>query len=237
MSFSCIIVDDDLHTLEQLIEYIDISPHLILVKAFHDPILAMEYILSRDTLIDILFTDVEMPKLTGLKLAQAVQSKFRLLVLVSGHIHYAIDGYNLNAQQFLSKPFNYKKFEQVVDFIYQKIKPTEDSIMVKLSGKNQAIRIYLKDITYIESAANYLKINTLHKTHVPYGSLQSMQDSLFAYPEFLRVSRSVIINVNFISSTDRYKITLENNIVVNVGESYQKIYDKYFKEKINKAKR
>ena len=235
MSFSCIIVDDDLHALDQLTEYIHRSAHLNLVKSFSNPVSAMEYIQQLFIPIDILFTDVEMPLLSGLELAKTTQQNIRLLVLVSSHLHYAIDGYNVNAQQFLSKPFDYRKFERVVENIIQKIKPVENFINLKLSGKNQSVKINLTEVIFIESASNYLKIHTKNKTYVPYGSLQSMQDNLSVYTSFLRINRSVIINVNFITSTTRYQITLVNDVIVKVGESYQKTYDLYFRERINRT--
>lgn len=234
MPFSCIIIDDDKFALEQLKEYIDLSPYLRLEKAFVDPFSALDFIKSLHNPIDILFTDVEMPGLSGLKLAEQLNDKIRLLILVSSHLHYAIDGYNVNAQQFLSKPFNYQKFEQIIENIRHKIPPPEEYITIKLSGKNQAVKVLLKDIIYIESAANYLKVITKTKTLVPYGSLHSMQQALLPQANFLRISRSLIININFISSTNRYQIKLSEDIVLSVGESYQKTYDKYFKDQISK---
>jgi len=234
MPFSCIIIDDDKFALEQLKEYIDLSPYLRLEKAFVDPFSALDFIKSLHNPIDILFTDVEMPGMSGLKLAEQLEDKIKLLILVSSHLRYAIDGYNVNAQQFLTKPFGYPKFEKIIESIRHKIPSADEYLMIKLSGKNQAVKVLLQDIIYIESAANYLKVITKTKTFVPYGSLQSMQQALTPHTNFLRISRSLIININFISSTDRYQIRLYNDVIVSVGESYQKTFDKYFKDQITK---
>ena len=234
MPFSCIIIDDDKFALEQLKEYIDLSPYLRLEKAFVDPFSALDFIKSLLKPIDILFTDVEMPGMSGLKLAEQLEDKIKLLILVSSHLQYAIDGYNVNAQQFLTKPFGYPKFEQIIESIRHKIPSADEYLIIKLSGKNQAVKVLLQDIIYIESAANYLKVITKTKTFVPYGSLQSMQQALTPHTNFLRISRSLIININFISSTDRYQIRLYNDVLVSVGESYQKTFDKYFKDQIRK---
>lgn len=230
MPFSCIIVDHDLNALSQLTDYIMSSPYLRLEKSFDNAITALESIQLMNNPVDILFTEVEMPGLTGFQLAQTIHHKVGLLVLMSNHIHYAAEGYYFNARQFLAKPFDYQKFEKTTDHIIQQIHSGGDFLMIRLSGKNQSVKIGLKDIISIESASNYLKVHTADKTYIPYGSLQAMQESLSHSNQFMRISRSVIINTSYIMGTDRYRIKLAHDIQVNVGESYQKAFDEYFRK-------
>ena len=230
MPFSCIIVDHDLNALAKLAEYINRSPFLKLEKSFDNAIAALESIQLMNHPVDILFTEVEMPGLSGFQLAQKIPHQVGLLVLMSSHIHYAAEGYYYNARQFLSKPFDDQRLNKVVNHIIQQINSGGDFIMIRLSGKNQSVKIWLKDIISVQSASNYLKVHTADKTYVPYGSLQAMQESLSHCNEFMRISRSVIINTSYIMSTDRYRIKLAHNIQVNVGESYQKAFDHYIRK-------
>ncbi|TCD05847.1 response regulator transcription factor [Pedobacter frigidisoli] len=232
---SCVLIDDDPAAIIQLTECISNYPNLNLVRAFTDPIKARKYLIELEEPIDILFTDVEMPGMSGIDLVREIKGKYRSLILVSGHLHYALDGYDLDAQQFLSKPFDYRKFEKIVSSVISKLPQTEASITIKLSGKNRAERLLHRDIIAIESASNYLKIHTTEKTYVPYGTLSEMQALLKPFSNFRRISRSVIINTNFVKGTVRYKITLDKNMVFTVGESYRKEFNKnfanYFKKK------
>jgi len=237
MPFSCIIVDDDLDTLEQLTDHINLNPKLQILATYHDPILALEQMLTLKKPVDILFTDVEMPELNGIELAKKSASKFINLVLVSAHLHYALQGYNLHAQQFLTKPFDQKKFNKIIANLLDSIRPQHSYLMIRLSGKNQAIKIFHKDLIAIESASNYLKVHTVYGIHVPYGSIAEMVTALSPFAEFRRISRSFIINTEFISQVDRYKLILHQDLKVAVGETYQKDFDAYFEATLGKKRK
>lgn len=230
MPFSCIIVDHELNALSKLAEYINCSPLLKLEKSFDNAIAALEAIQLMNHPVDIVFIEVELPGFSGFQLAQNIYHKVGLLVLMSSQIHYAAEGYYYNARQFLSKPFDDQQLNKVISHIIQQIQSGGDFIMIRLSGKNQSVKIRLKDIISIQSASNYLKVHTADKTYIPYGSLQAMQESLSHSNQFMRISRSIIINTSYITSTDRYRIKLAHNIQVNVGESYQKTFDHYFRK-------
>lgn len=234
--FSCIIIDDDPQAVEFLAECIQLSPHLTLIKSYTDPIIAQREIAQFGKSIDILFTDVEMPGLSGLELAETINQKVNCLVLVSSHLQYALEGYNVNAQQFLSKPFDYKKFEKIMGNLMSRLKVEDDFIMIRLGGKNNALKLYLKEIIAIESASNYLKVHTLEKTYIPYGTLNAMEEELKSFADFRRISRSFIINTRFIKNINRYKILMEKGLYATVGNSYQKGFDAYFDELTKKKK-
>lgn len=234
--FSCIIIDDDPQAVELLAECIQLSPHLTLIKSYTDPIIAQREIAQFGKPIDILFTDVEMPGLSGLELAETINQKVNCLVLVSSHLQYALEGYNVNAQQFLSKPFDYKKFEKIMGNLMKRLKVQDDFIMIRLGGKNNALKLYLKEIIAIESASNYLKVHTLEKTYIPYGTLNAMEEELKSFADFRRISRSFIINTRFIKNINRYKILMEKDLHATVGNSYQKGFDVYFDELTKKKK-
>ncbi|MDQ0966836.1 DNA-binding LytR/AlgR family response regulator [Flavobacterium sp. W4I14] len=234
--FSCIIIDDDPQAVELLVECIQLSPHLTLIKFYTDPIIAQREIAQFEKPIDILFTDVEMPGLSGLELAETINQKVNCLVLVSSHLQYALEGYNVNAQQFLSKPFDYKKFEKIMGNLMNRLKVEDDFIMIRLGGKNNALKLYLKEIIAIESASNYLKVHTLEKTYIPYGTLNAMEEELKFFADFKRISRSFMINTRFIKNINRYKILMEKDLYATVGNSYQKGFDAYFDELTKKKK-
>lgn len=222
MTLSCIIVDDDLFALDQLVEYVNKIPFLRIIKTFSNPLLALHEISKLETPIDFLFTDIEMGELSGLELAKKIGDKVTCLVLVSAHLRYCIDGYDLNARYFLSKPFNFKKFEHIVIELVNRVFHHKKSIKIKLSGKFQPLKVPIEEIIMIEGAGNYIKLHTLDKTFVPYLKLGEIEKKLELYPNFQRVNKSFIININHIINIDGYTILLKKNLIAKVGRSYQK---------------
>lgn len=225
--FSCIIVDDDLFAIKQLMEYISMTPQLSLFKTYLDPVIAVSEICLLDKKIDILFTDVEMPEMSGIKLVAETRNKVRSVILISGDFNYALDGYNIGAKNFINKPFNFEKFSAVIDNVISKILLEYPFLMVKLSGKNQAVKIYLGDIIAVEGASNYIKIHTPKKVFMPYSKMKLMEARLTGY-DFKRVSKSAIISTKHIKRIEKYSLHLTNDLVFAVGESYRKDFDLYF---------
>ncbi|MCX2576124.1 LytR/AlgR family response regulator transcription factor [Pedobacter sandarakinus] len=228
MKFSCIVIDDDLHTIEQFVEYIGYMPELRLLKAYSNPVTALAEINKLEQRIDFLFTDVEMPQMNGLELASLIITRVNCLVLVSGHLHHAMDGYAINAKYFLHKPFNLKKFEGVIKGLISRLLPENPFIMVKLSGKNQILKLYIDDIIMIEGASNYIKIHTANKIYVPYGKMANMEKELQPYNFLIRISRSFIISSKHVEKIEGYIVRLKNNLVVSVGKSYYQSFDEFF---------
>ncbi|AZI24082.1 DNA-binding response regulator [Pedobacter sp. G11] len=236
MPYFCIIIDDDINVIEQLTEYIERSASLELSGAFTDPQMATEHLLSLNRPVDILFTDVEMPHLSGFEVAQQTAGKYNNLILVSGHMHYSLEAFFLQAKHFLDKPISPKKFDRVINHVLSTMVTIENFMMIRLSGKNQAMKVLHNDIIAIESWANYLKVYTTTKTYVPYGSLTDVMEELAPTGQFIRIRRSYIINTDAIELVNRYKITLQNGITVSVGETYQKNFDAYFENNIKRRK-
>lgn len=222
MAFSCIIVDDDACSIDQLKDYIALVPSLNLIKTFTDPLLALKEIGSLKKPIDFLFTDVEMPNLNGLSLAQQVCHNINNLILVSGHLKYATDGYDIDAKMFLSKPVSFKKFEANINNLIKKNSFENPFIILKLSGPNKFLKLYIDNIIAIEGASNYIKIHTVDKILVPYKKLLSIENELKEYSTFRRISKSVIISIKHIEKTEGYNIYLKKDLCFSVGESYKK---------------
>jgi DNA-binding LytR/AlgR family response regulator len=233
---SCIIIDEDKQALALLSECIELSPFLSLAKSYNDPLIAQQEILQLEYPIDLLFTEIEMKRLSGLELAKTTSKKVNCLVLVSSKLKYALKGYDVNARQFLSKPLNFHKFEKIIGKLLIKLKEEENCIVIKLSGKNNIVKLCINDIIAIESFANYLKIHTPQKVYIPYGSLHAIEKELMLYGNFKRISRFFIINITHIRTINQYKILLIKDLEVSVGESYRKQFDDYFRKVFKRKK-
>ncbi|WP_316801879.1 LytTR family DNA-binding domain-containing protein [Pedobacter nototheniae] len=221
MIFTCIIVDDDQFALNQLIEYISLIPSLILIKAYKKPLVALKEILKREEPIDFLFTDIEMPEISGLELAKQINQKVSRLVLVSAHTKNAIEGYNVDARHFLSKPFGFQKFQSIIDQLMRSFLLEEEFIWIKSGIKSETLKIFITSIIAVQAASNYIQIHTHEKTYLQYGKISDMEKHLKKFNRFKRISRSFIISVNHIKKYDGNNVYLSNNIVVNIALSYK----------------
>lgn len=222
MTLSCIIIDDELHSIQQLEEYIGQISFLKVLKTYTNPLLAVHEINSLEKPVDFLFTDIEMNNISGLELAQLINRKVNCLVLVSSHLKYVVDGYDVNARYFLSKPFYFKKFEKIVNELVSRIFAAKKFLIIKISGKTQPVKVFTDDIILIEGAWDYIKIHTLDKIYIPYLKLKFIEEELKIHSNFKRINRSFIININYVERIEGYNILLRGNLKVNVGRSYQK---------------
>jgi len=226
MIFSCIIIDDDIYAVEQIVEYIALMPVLRLIKSYSDSLSALQEIKRLEKPVDFLFTDINMPGISGIELSKQIGSKIKCLVLVSGHINYAVEGYAVDAKYFLTKPFNFEKFKSITNDLIQRAFKEKPFVIIKLSGKNNIVKVYVDDIIAIEGYGNYIKIHTINEMLTPYYKLSEMENKLKEYLNFKRVSKSFIISTKHIVKINGYNITLKDCINVWVGESYKNHFSK-----------
>lgn len=104
------------------------------------------------------------------------------------------------------------------------------SLLLKLSGKNIAVKLYIDEIILIEGASNYIKIHTANKIYVPYSKISAMENELKMYKIFKRVSRSFIISSRYIEKVDGYNIKLKNELSVSVSKCYRSDFNSFLNE-------
>jgi DNA-binding LytR/AlgR family response regulator len=218
----CLIIDDESHAIELLTDYIQSVSFLQLVDTATDPIAGLKLI--NEGSFDIIFLDVEMPKITGLELFSCISQKCKV-VITSGNREYAADGYEHGIYDFLAKPIRFERFLKVVQKIFNSIakentNQKEEYIFVKLDSKNRLKRILFSDIFYIEGAGNYLSIYTENEKIMTYLTIRDFEE-LVPADRFLRVQKSYIVSIGKIMGVDGNEIILENNRRVLIGESYR----------------
>ncbi|MDN3587358.1 LytTR family DNA-binding domain-containing protein [Pedobacter aquatilis] len=221
MTLNCIVIDDDPIVIEQIKEYITNTKDLKFVKSYTNPKNAMSDILNGQDKIDILFTDIEMPELSGLELATKLRHKTRFLILMSGHLHYAIDGYDLKANGFLSKPIAYKKFISATKSIFETLQVDKPFIIFKIKDSKELVKIWLEEIIYIEANGNYVIINATKKQFTTLMKLSEIEERLSSFKRFLRIHKSFIISTAFIEKYQDGFIYLSNKKSLSVTSTYR----------------
>lgn len=219
---NCLIIDDENHAIELLRDYIESVSFLKLENTTNDPVTGLKLINEGN--YDIIFLDVEMPKITGLELLSSITHKSKV-VITSANRGYAADGYEHEIFDFLSKPIRFERFLKVVQKIFntaakENMNIKDEYIFVKLESKNKLKKILYNEIIYVEGAGNYITIHTTTEKVTTYLTVRDFEE-LVPLEKFMRVQKSYVVAIEKITGLEGNEINLENNKSVLIGESYR----------------
>ena len=231
MILNCAIVDDEPLALSLLESYVNKTPFLNLTGKYSSAMQAMKEL--PDMKVNLLFLDIQMPELNGLEFSRMVDPQTRI-VFTTAFGQYAIDGYRVNALDYLLKPISYTDFLQAANKALQWFdlvqKPEEkESIYVKSDYK--LVQIELKKILYIEGLKDYIKIY-LEDSPKPILSLMSMKsmEELLPANRFMRVHRSYIVQKEKIRIIDRGRIVFDKTYIP-ISDSYKQAFQSFLDER------
>ncbi len=214
---TCLIVDDEPLAHKVLENYIAQLDNLQLVGNAYRASEAINFLQKNE--VDIVFLDIEMPELTGLEMLKTLQNPPNV-ILTTAYSEFALDGYELGVVDYLLKPIRFDRFLKAVQRITNTKKPqnVENTyFFVKADGVQH--RINYDDIRFIEAYGNYVKIHFAEKYILTAETMTGIQTKL-NLPNFLRVHKSFIINIDKIDSIDGTLITVGKN-AIPVGASYK----------------
>lgn len=231
----CIAIDDEPLALRQIKSYIERTEQLELVAICRSAREAQTIIESEH--IDLIFVDINMPDMNGLDFVRSLTHNY-FIVFTTAHSEFALEGFKLNAIDYLLKPFSYDEFmkatQKVVSLVdlVERCRVAESVaaqneaeeadqgyISVKADYKTQLVKI--SDIVYLESAGEYVRLHIEGgQTITTLFRLKNMEASLPAN-NFLRVHRSYIVNLKRISSYTKGRIFLDNGEYIPLGENYK----------------
>lgn len=238
----CIAVDDEPLALKLVQTFIAQTPFLELTASCDNAVEAMELI--REKQPDILFLDINMPNLTGMELARLLQEQpgtLPKIIFTTAYNHYAIEGYKVNAVDYLLKPFSYEEFLRAANKVLLQTQEasnqmqtiTADDEFIFLKVEYQWVRISLKDILYIESLKDYVKVHLddSQKTVLSLISLKALEEKLPS-SKFMRIHRSFIVCLDKINAISKNSVFI-GKTEITVGEQYKEafktIVDKWLK--------
>jgi two-component system, LytTR family, response regulator len=222
MQLKCIAIDDEPLALELIQEFVSRFPQLKMMHTFDDAISAVE--LLRNTKVDLLFIDINMPDITGIDLVRSLEER-PLIIFTTAHKQFAIEGFELDAVDYLLKPINFERFSRAVNkaIDYHKYKNTiaqEDNDCLFVHAEYRLVKIPLNDIEYIESLEDYIKIHLINAK--PVLTLMSMKKVLEKLPaeKFQRIHRSYIVSVAKVRSIQNRKVQLASATELPISDSY-----------------
>lgn len=222
MPHKCIIVDDEPPAIRVLESHIAKTPSLVCAATFTDPVQALAYLGSNP--VALAFLDIQMPHLTGLQLSRLIEGPAKI-VFTTAYPDYALQGFDLNASDYLLKPISFERFCQAVNKLQLQSSspaPAPEHLFVKTDGKNKYVKVLLSDIQYIEGLSNYVIIHCTQQKVTTYSTLKNLEESL-PTGHFIRVHKSFIAAFAHISSTDNHSLVV-NNREIPIGASYREAF-------------
>ncbi|BAO75798.1 LytR/AlgR family response regulator transcription factor [Winogradskyella sp. PG-2] len=230
----CLIIDDEELARELIETHLTQLDGFELVASCASAIEASK-ILQQQT-IDLMFLDIEMPVLKGTQFFKNLIQKPKV-IFTTAYRDYALDGFELNAIDYLLKPITFGRFFKAIEKFLEsenttsQVLPKNNDVIHKdyiyIRNDRKQVKIKFEDILYIESLKDYVKIHLLKNNYVTKHSISAFQKQLDS--RFIRVHRSYIVNQNKISAYTKHDIEI-NTIEIPIGDNYkQKTLDKLVK--------
>lgn len=217
----CIIVDDDKISRELVQDYVIDTESLELLGVFPSAIEANNF-LSKNH-VDLIFLDVEMPKMSGLELLKSLDEK-PLIILITSKEKYAVEAFEHEVLDYLVKPVDYARFVKAYQKAKNKLKPmpldnvTKESIFIKVDS--ELINLPFKEVLWIEALGDYINIITAQRKLVVLSTMKNIEEKL-PPNEFVRVHRSYFVRLDRIKKISEDIILVENKLIP-VSKSYKK---------------
>ncbi len=223
----CIIADDEPIARQILENYIQEIPNLELAASCKNAFEALGILEEEE--VDVLFLDINMPKLSGLSLLKTMQRQPKV-VITTAYSEYAVEGFELSVTDYLLKPFSLERFLQAVSKVRQQLslsqpvltaeKTAASSTSIFVKSDKKIVKLDFDAINHIEAYGNYIKVFTDTMTLVPH----TLSDFLEKLPDdFVRIHKSFVINFNQLKLIDGNQIVLANNSKLPIGKSYRKV--------------
>ena len=231
----CAIIDDEPWAVKLLRAYVERTPSLLLSGTYASGIEAVAELQTNP--VDLIFCDIQMPELDGIHVARMLSSQHSKVIFTTAFDKYALEGWKVEARDYLLKPIAYPDFLAAVQkglkwFGRESLDATEttDSFFVKSDYK--LIRVRFADILFVEGLKDYVKIY-FADGRKPLMSLTSMRaiETTLPASQFLRTHRSFIVNMNQVNVLDRGQIVFDDKLIP-VSDSYKEAVTQYFNQRL-----
>jgi DNA-binding LytR/AlgR family response regulator len=228
MSLKCLIVDDEPLAIEIIETYLSRFPNVKIEGKCSNAIKALE--LLRTKKIDLMFLDIQMPQITGTDFLKSLYNPPKV-IFTTAYRDYALDGFELNAIDYLLKPISFERFIKAMDKVFSVIAPDETNYKTINSENEQEYlfikvdrkmtKIFIDEIVYLESLKDYVVFHLKDKKFITKNTISYFEE-LLSDINFLRVHRSYIVSVNKVIAFSSSEIELSNSKKLPIGRNYQK---------------
>ncbi len=222
----CFIIDDEPLAIEVIENHISKIDHLEIVGKFQNAVKAFQAL--RETPVDVLFLDIQMPRLTGIEFLRTLKNPPKV-IFTTAYREYALEGFELDVVDYLLKPISFERFLKAADKLFDSVPPPSSETAtisqqtpryVFVTSEKKNIKICLDEIEYVESKRDYILIKTSNKEVLTHQTITYMDENL---PDecFLRVHRSFIINMKKLESWNHHEVEISGEIIP-IGRTYKR---------------
>ena len=246
----CLAIDDEPLALQQLVAYIHKVPFLELAAQCQSALEARQF-LENDT-VDAIFCDINMPDLNGMDFVKSLAVP-PLIVFTTAYSEYAVEGFRVNAVDYLLKPFGLQDFQRAANRLKERLTPSplsphpsdispqtsalspqtsslkDDTIFLKTEYR--IVKVSISDIRYVEAMSEYLKVY-LEGDAKPIVTLLSMKKMEERLPDnFMRIHRSYIVNLSKIQEVNKNRVIMDADTYLPIGDMYKETFQQYLDTK------
>ena len=232
----CLAIDDEPLALEQITAYINKVPFLELAAKCQSALEARTYLESNT--VDAIFCDINMPDLNGMDFVKSLAVP-PLIVFTTAYSEYAVEGFKVNAVDYLLKPFGLQDLQRAANRIKDRLtesvaaaKPATDSDdALFLKNDYRIVKVSIPNIRYVEAMSEYLKvwIEGESKPIITLLSMKKMEERLPS--NFMRIHRSYIINLNKIQEVNKNRVIMDADTYLPIGDMYKETFQTYLDTK------
>ena len=236
MMIKCIAIDDEPLALQQLVAYISKIPFLSIVGQCQSAIEAKQ--IMQNDVVDAIFCDINMPDLNGMDFVKSLASP-PIIVFTTAYSEYAVEGYKVDAVDYLLKPFGLDEFQRAankVKRVYEQINDndstsnqsvSEDASTLFLKTEHRIVKVDISDILYVEGMSEYMKIHLISQSKplIVLLSMKKLEERLPA--NFMRIHRSYIINLDKIIEVNKNRVIMNEDVYLPIGDLYKDTFNNY----------
>jgi DNA-binding LytR/AlgR family response regulator len=233
----CLAIDDEPLALQQLVAYISKVPFLQLAAQCQSALESRQF-LENDT-VDAIFCDINMPDLNGMDFVKSLAVP-PLVVFTTAYSEYAVEGFRVNAVDYLLKPFGLQDFQRAANRLRERLGSTssvdqpvvsesDDTLFLKTDYR--IVKVNIPDIRYVEGMSEYLKvwIEGEAKPIITLLSMKKIEERLPA--SFMRIHRSYIINLDKIQEVNKNRVIMDADTYLPIGDLYKDAFQAYLDTK------
>jgi DNA-binding LytR/AlgR family response regulator len=223
-----IIVDDDelcISVIEDMISQLD---DFICIETFQNALDAYNYLEAND--VDVVFLDVEMPKMGGIELLKSLK-KSPMVVMITSHEEFALESYEYNVTDFLKKPAEWSRFLKTIEKIRKEfldlaaqLLESSDQEHVFIKTDSKLVQLNLSQVLWVEALGNYIRVHTEEDKYTVLSTMKEIEAKL-PPKDFIRVQRSFIIRVDKVKAIEDNYIIIKNK-EIHIGNSYKEEFNK-----------
>lgn len=224
MKIKSLIVDDEPLATNVIKNYLENFKKFDTPAVCHNALEADNYLSSHQ--IDVLFLDINMPKVSGLEFLKSLKNP-PLVVFSTAYREFAVESFELEALDYLVKPFSLQRFMKTIHRIEEKLTNqhpaagvSEEKSHIFLKVDKKMVKVYIDDILYIESLKDYVRVKTYDESLINHNNLVSITD-VIPMDKFIRIHRSYIIAIDKVKLIDGNQVKIDDKLLP-IGRNYQK---------------